>query len=294
MPLSYSLSRSQNDALVIDTELAKSTAVGREVLSTEVTAASLLVNQPSPDGSLQEWANFVRVNNMFGGEQAAARMDELCQKHTSNDAGKQDLLVKLLTILRQHESLNPLADVVTGESGIRTFRLFTLLSGAKTPDKKRLLNTILLVFGRNHVQKKYRSLNLDDLSKKDLADAEYQPNVVTLHHKQLFAIFNANGIALKQHDFKNYPDSYDTMWANRFAKASKERDDYGTRPNRAAVDTETDGKIRTAVEEKRFNPQGNYDDNLLLLNFRMIYDLQFRSGQEVRVLYRFVPTPPPF
>jgi hypothetical protein len=60
----------------------------------------------------------------------------------------------------------------------------------------------------------------------------------------LFAEFKRRGVFMEQRILKQIKDSYFTMRQDRFADASKVRNDFGTLPNQAAADLEEEQKLR--------------------------------------------------
>ena len=86
--------------------------------------------------------------------------------------------------------------------------------------------------------------------------------------KVLFLNFGKNGIFYKH--FTNFIIShgtYTTVLKGKFLKISEERIDFGSLPNRSAIDMASFSKITTAVMEGWIWPYENFSHLMMIVNF---------------------------
>ena len=144
-----------------------------------------------------------------------------------------------------------------------------MLRGIKTPEKKRVLNNIMVEFARN-----YRMPGCTDLN---APESFHQPNVVQLRLKHLFKIFKDNGIPFQQSEYNSFTGSYMNVWKNFFLEVAPKRADYGRCPNRAAVDMQCAYKIRNASPP--FLPYQIYDDLMACLTWESSVSIMLRKEE---------------
>jgi hypothetical protein len=166
---------------------------------------------------------------------------------------------------------------VTGPDGTPTLRLFALLSGSKTPSKKRLLNATLIAFGLQLRKKMYDGVNLDACDANMRADAMYEPNVTLKMHKHIFRILSLNDVNYGRHHFTGEVGSFEAYWKEEFKFVCSRRANFGRRPNRARCDTLADEKIL----DSDMKPYEYYDDLLAEITYKIQESLGRRGSFEV-------------
>ena len=206
--------------------------------------ATLLAGAPTTDSSLSDWANFVRVDpNLYGSE--TERISKISSNLTDNNKDKKKTFIFFLEVLAAHPKFGPLAQEVVKPGGARTFRLFQLLQGKRTPEKMALLNSLLIVFVQHYVKQAYRQrgLSLCEMDPKDRANAQYEPNVMKKAVKHLFNVLKRNGVGMERKDFDSFEGSFDSVVTNKFEETKQHRPDYGTLKHRAIEELQDDEKI---------------------------------------------------
>ena len=74
----------------------------------------------------------------------------------------------------------------------------------------------------------------------------------------LFKVFKDNGVLFAQPDFEGIEGSYESFWKTKFATIKKERPNFGTCPNQAAMDIDDYEKLDDANPPLR--PFESYKD----------------------------------
>ena len=117
---------------------------------------------------------------------------------------------------------------------------------------------------------------------KEMACAIYQPNSVETMHKKLFSFLATRGVLYSfSHDF-NQEGGFQAYWIQLYAMAQSFRDDLGNKPHQAAVDFNSEKKIR---ECGRYDPFQNYNDMLKLLVRNVIKYFALRGSLEVSYIF---------
>ena len=107
---------------------------------------------------------------------------------------------------------------------------------------------------------------------------EYQPTSWDTMLKNLFSYFAKKGVQCKHHNvFLNHRGTYTAMLDHEFAIIAKRLSNFGSLPNRSAIDLTSYPKIDEAVKANRILPYSNYNDMILLLNF--LVEVSFMLGR---------------
>ena len=68
-------------------------------------------------------------------------------------------------------------------------------------------------------------------------------------------------------DFMNVRGAYTALLDHKYNQIAKEQVDYGSLPNRSAIDMASFTKICSAIKEGKIKPYTVYDDLIMLVNF---------------------------
>ena len=99
--------------------------------------------------------------------------------------------------------------------------------------------------------------------------------------KTLFSYFGEFGVLCKHpSDFTYVRGTYTALLDHKFNEIAKERDDFGSLPNRSAIDISFLHKIENAIKEGKIKPYTVYDDLILLVNFLVGVHFMLRGRAE--------------
>ena len=142
---------------------------------------------------------------------------------------------------------------------------FILLTrGPKSKQKFDILNSALIYFVRHHKMIKIAA----GMKKEDAFSQEFQSTSWETMLKTLFLYFGEFGVLYKHpSDFTNVRGAYTALLDYKFNKIAKERVDFGSLPNRSAIDISFFNKIGIIIKEGMIKPYTVYDDLILLINF---------------------------
>ena len=116
--------------------------------------------------------------------------------------------------------------------------------------------------------------------------SEYQPNVVGLAFRCLFAAFAKRRIRLTKKDYVNDPASFTALFKARMKHAAKYRPDFARTPDRAYFDPNEDWKIRHQAKPE-FNILADWDDLMRIYYWIISTHFMLRGSLEVRSLSVF-------
>ena len=86
--------------------------------------------------------------------------------------------------------------------------------------------------------------------------------------KTLFLYFGEYGVLYKHPtDFANDRGAYAALLDHKLNEIAKERVDFGSLPNRSAIDISSFDKIANAIKEGKIKPYTVNDDLIMLTNF---------------------------
>eukprot|EP00536_Pseudo-nitzschia_multiseries_P011591 jgi/Psemu1/29449/gm1.29449_g len=164
--------------------------------------------------------------------------------------------VCLLQITRGSSEAAPLVDYIPDPEAplMKTRRFYVLTRAPIAPNKRALVNWCMLIHLLDFYQVKYRG---HDLSKDPrlFAQAQYQPGVVSMKFRCLFATFRKNGITYLQTQDFNEAGGFQAYWKNIFKISKTYKADYGTCPNKARFDVNWYQKWNKAIN----NPSNPLD-----------------------------------
>ena len=110
---------------------------------------------------------------------------------------------------------------------------------------------------------------------------EFQSTTWETMLKTLFSYFGEHGVLYKfPGDFMNVRGSFTALLDHKFKEIAKKRIDFGSLPNRSAVDLDSLQKIETAIKEGKINPYSDYDDLIMLINFLVGVQFMLRGRAE--------------
>ena len=122
---------------------------------------------------------------LFGTKPHTNMLKALSATSGSYQKRQHNTLEQFFHILSNHDTFKPLSKFIANpELPVNQIRQFYVtLWGAKTQDKKIMLNAALIIFGQMLILKAHLGKDLSDLAA--FAAAQYQPNVVIFHYKML-------------------------------------------------------------------------------------------------------------
>lgn len=215
---------------------------------------------PSGDGlnNVNQWNTFVATSVPHASKKNVVDETVLAQK-SKYDGAKIRAVKDILDVLASNAKLCSLIDLVPDpvSPGTKTFRLFLLVRGVKTAAKKTLLNSVLMTWAHKH---RKIGFELDDPL------GVYQPGTTDTQVKMFFKVLNDNGTTITHSEMKGITGSYWKYFEELYRKTREVRPDFGTRPNRAAVDLKADWKIRNLADPP-YRPFEVYNDLLHLSIF---------------------------
>ena len=199
----------------------------------------------------QQFALWARaVPDVYNTEEETQAIKSSCgtTKGYKNQQNKQ--VETLLRILRSHRELRirSLAEIVEDpRTGDQLPKFVLLTRGERTPDKKVILNMVMVLYGINaHMTSKSGGMKMMDvttMTKDEIAKIRYAPSTLQTMVKQIFSWFKQQEIMFQQGDFKSMPGSFHAMFKDQFAETLTHRPDYGTRTS-APIDLNRERKIR--------------------------------------------------
>ena len=192
---------------------------------------------------------------------------------------KDDIFDTFLGYLSQDPKLAELTDKVRDpEDEVTLVSKFILYTrGPKTRYKHSIVNNSLICFIQNHK----RGKPAPGLSDTHTHAYEYQSTTWDTMLKTLFSFFAENGIMYKHPtDFMNGRGTYTAVLNTKFAAIAKERIDFGSLPNRSAIDMSSFDKVRQAINEEWLKPHENFSDLTLLINFLLGVTFMLRGRDE--------------
>lgn len=243
---------------------------------------SLVAKAAAPMYSLASISNEILNSlSLFGSPEKAAIFQSLCSTTGVYAKRKDDILKRLFYVLSLNEHLKHLAEQVPEPEieNEKEYRFFIELRGPKTPAKKKVLNTCLILFSQCLIRKEWVG---KDLSKKeDFAAAQYQPNHVLTLFKMLFAEFSERCIVYRlQRDFKGKGKLL-AYWRYVFEITKSSRPDYGTTPHAAQFDANWRIKRQRAIESGELKPLTDYKHHLMVLTEELMCCNNLRGSKEV-------------
>ena len=81
------------------------------------------------------------------------------------------------------------------------------------------------------MKKLYWSKDLEKLTEKEFAKAQYEPTSLRAKEKLIWSILQMNNVNFESKDFNNYPGLYKNALIHLMNKTAKLRDDYGVKKN---------------------------------------------------------------
>jgi hypothetical protein len=118
----------------------------------------------------------------------------------------------------------------------------------------------------------------------------YQPNVVGLAFRSLFAVFAKGRIHLALRDYENMLSSFYALWKEQMVNAARLRPNFACNPSQAFFDPNEDWKLRyKALPE--FDIFGNFDDLMSVFYWVLATDFMLRRTKEVRLTAQVIRSP---
>ena len=110
---------------------------------------------------------------------------------------------------------------------------------------------------------------------------EYQSTTLDTILKTLFSYFADHGIQCNHpNDFKLGKGTYVAVLNKKFLEISKERIDFGSTPNKSAIDMALLPKIASAIKIGDQKPYDNFEHFKMLLNFLIGFTFMLCSRDE--------------
>ena len=110
---------------------------------------------------------------------------------------------------------------------------------------------------------------------------EFQSTTWETMLKTLFSYFGEYGVLYKHPgDFINVRGAYTALLDHKFREIAKERIDFGSLPNRSAIDFASFLKVENAVKEGKIDPYSVYNDLIMLVNFLVGVQFMLRGRAE--------------
>jgi hypothetical protein len=113
--------------------------------------------------------------------------------------------------------------------------------------------------------------------------SEYQPNVVGVVFRSLFASFAKRRIRMKLAEYEHMPGSFFALWKERMLFAAQSRPDFACNPDRAFFDPDEDYKLRHNASPE-FDLLGNFDDLISVYYWVLSTHFMLRGSKEVRIV----------
>jgi len=215
---------------------------------------TLLVEMFEPklteDLESQAFASWARVApNLYNTAEQTAAIK--ASKGTTKEytGQKRRTVTRFFNILSAHKEprIQALATLVHCPStGADVYKLVTIVRGVRTPAKKCIVNTVVVIFCLNLRmigEDGNTMVDVTGMSKEEIAQLKYQPSSLLTRLKHLFSWFTEQEIMFNQSDFKNYQGSFHAYLKDDFAETLTVRDDFGKRKS-APTDLMADAKLR--------------------------------------------------
>ena len=190
---------------------------------------------------------------LYSDEKTTARIKAAHGNTEQYEKSKLDSVNRFFQILASHQQRNvsQLADLVKcPETKEDRFRLVLMCQNGKSISQKRVLNMAMCVFVHNlrmiNKTKENEFFDMSALSAKEVADLQYQPSVISLKLKHVFAFLASQSVFIQQKDLKSMQGSFQALTHEKFAETMKHRSDYAKRKS-APVDTLASNKLRDPV-----------------------------------------------
>jgi hypothetical protein len=181
-------------------------------------------------------------------------------------------MVQFLQILQKTKAFGALVQLVDDDKGGKVLRLFKLLRGEPTEEKKKVLNGACMAVVMTRRMPGYENDH-------DNPNAIHQPNTTETFLKHVFRLMREQGIQYGQADIKNLPGSYAAYLAKQWQGILKLRTDFGNKPNQAT--TVMDDVEKLANADPPLRPFDDFDDLLSMVLWSVSKVLTFRAGLEV-------------
>jgi hypothetical protein len=110
--------------------------------------------------------------------------------------------------------------------------------------------------------------------------SEYQPNVVGVAFRSLFAVFAKKRVRFTLAEYEHMPGSFFALWKGRMLHAASLRDNFATNPERAHFDKNENYKLRHNASPE-FDLEGNFDDLISLYYWFLSTNFMLRGSKEV-------------
>ena len=107
---------------------------------------------------------------------------------TGYDSAKDKSLLVFCWALKQNPELKFLCD--KGDSGKQRF--FELTADKRNSSVKSVINIALVNWIQKLVKKRYRNADIEKMSEKEYADAQYEPNSIQLFERMIFSSLRIN------------------------------------------------------------------------------------------------------
>jgi hypothetical protein len=228
--------------------------------STTMTAASYKAAAEALDKVLpiaenaQELAVWAQAcPTLYADEKTTARIKASTGNTPGYEKDKKDSVDRFFKILSSHPHANisQLADIVECPETLQgRFRLVLMCQNGKSLSQKRVLNMACCIFVLN-LQKLDKRTNQfyreEDLATpEEKAQAQYQPSVIDLKIRHVFAFLKSESVFIEKKDLNSMPGSFDALTKDRFAETLKHRPDYAQRKS-APVDVLASEKMRDPI-----------------------------------------------
>jgi hypothetical protein len=235
------------------------------------------VNAPELE-DVGAWSSYIELSDTIYGSKTF-ELSFLTGNTAPYDKKKAAHVERFFQTLQRHKDFYLLIEFMedSNKPGFKILRFFALLRGDKTPEKVAVLNSCMLVFSMNLRMLKPKKKDGSAASADD-PESLYQPNVTKFTFDCIFAALRANNIHIGRVDLKGCNRSYHAYWEILFSAAADNRDDFGRRPNKAAVEKEDEKKMREA--DPPLNVFLDPRDHLRIMFFKVDRDVEFR-GKEV-------------
>ena len=247
-------------------------------------------------------AKFIETaEGIIGNVSTSSAIDSLTFTTRSYSAQKKRNIKKFYSIIAAHPTLSDLSDTLPDpeqDNNKNVITKFVLLTrGIKTPPKKRIVNTCMILVAQQ-LRLKSADKKLDwssiwvDPKKftKEHAMACYQPNVTSLFHRHLFKYFHDEDIMFSQAKDFNFQGGFQAYWTELFTMVKHHRPDFGELPNKACFDIAADFKIRNNAVPP-YTPyeltKKGYEDCMELMAHYACVSYCLRGATEVRTLFLF-------
>jgi hypothetical protein len=191
--------------------------------------------------------------DLYADEATTARIKASHGNTPGYEKDKKESVDRFFKILASHphSNIRQLADLVEcPETKEDRFRLVLMCQNGKSISQKRVLNMACCVYVLN-LRKMNRKTNeffqdVSNLTDAEKADMEYQPSVIDLKLKHIFAFFKTQSVFIERKDLKSMPGSVQVLTTDKFAETMKHRKDYAIRKS-SPVDMYMSEKVRDPI-----------------------------------------------